>query len=40
MKRVVRLGKWLENTEKLEGKAEINLERHASTAGSTADSCS
>lgn len=40
VKRVVRLGKWLENTERPEGKAEISLERHVSTAGSTADSCS
>lgn len=36
----VRLGRWLENRERLEGEAEIRLERHASTAGSTADSCS
>lgn len=40
VKRVVRLGKWLQNTERPEGKDEISLKRHVSTAGSIADSCS
>lgn len=40
VKTVVRLGKWLENTERPEEKAEMSLERHVRTAGSTADSCS